>query len=269
MKTVLSIAGSDCSAGAGIQADLKTMMAHGTYGMSVITALTAQNTTGVFGIRETEPEFIGAQLDAVFTDIMPDAVKTGMIASAQAVHVICEKLRFYRAENIVTDTVLASTSGTAFLKGEALKQAEEELFVLARLLTPNIPEAEVLSGILITGKDSMQQAAKALEQKFGCSVLLKGGHLSDTADDLLYDGGQFYWFRQRQIDNPNTHGTGCTLSSAIACNLANGMQMPDAVRKAKEYVTGAITDGLNLGHGNGPLNHGYHLFKNYLFKIII
>ncbi len=261
MKKVLTIAGSDCSAGAGIQADLKTIMAHGAYGMSVITALTAQNTSGVFGILAIEPEFIGAQMDAVFTDLMPDAVKTGMITNAESVHIICEKLRAYGAKHIVTDTVMASTSGTAFMKDQALKTAREELFPLASLLTPNIPEAEILSGIAISGRETMQQAAWMISQQYGCSVLCKGGHLADTADDLLYHGGQFYWFRQKQIENPNTHGTGCTLSASIACNLAEGMQMPDAVTAAKTYLTGAIMDGLDLGHGNGPLNHGYHLFK--------
>ncbi len=262
MKAVLTIAGSDCSGGAGIQADLKTIMAHGAYGMSVITALTAQNTTGVFGVLETEPAFIGAQLDAVFTDIVPDAVKIGMIPDAAAVHVICEKLQAYQAQNIVIDTVLASTSGTSLMKGQALRQAEEELFPLASLLTPNIPEAEVLSGISIKGRDTMQYAAESLSQKFCCAVLCKGGHLADTADDLLYDQGEFYWLEQRKIENPNTHGTGCTLSSAIACSLAFGMQMHDAVRAAKQYITNAILDSLDLGHGNGPLNHVYAI--NYI-----
>lgn len=265
MNAILTIAGSDCSGGAGIQADLKTIMAHGAYGMSVITALTAQNTCGVSGVLAIDPAFIAAQLDAVFTDIKPSAVKTGMITDAAAVHVICEKLRIYQVKNVVADTVLASTSGTALMKGQALRMAEEELFPLADLLTPNIPEAEVLSGISIKGKESMQDAAEFLARKFGCAVLCKGGHLADTADDLLYDHGKLYWLEQKKIDNPNTHGTGCTLSSAIACNLADGMGMADAVKRAKLYITGAIRSGLDLGHGNGPLNHGYGInFNNYI-----
>lgn len=262
MNPILTIAGSDCSGGAGIQADLKTIMAHGAYGMSVITALTAQNTLGVFAVGETDPELIGAQLDAVFNDIPPRAVKVGMVPSDAAVRVIAQKLRAYHAVNIVMDTVMASSSGTTLMQEKALQCAKEELFSLASLLTPNIPEAEVLSGVPMKEKDSMQHAAEVISQKFGCAVLCKGGHRADgTADDLLYDGGQFYWQKACHIDNPNTHGTGCTLSAAIACNLAEGMEMPDAVRSAKEYLTGAISDGLNLGAGSGPLNHGYRIWK--------
>jgi len=259
MNPVLTIAGSDCSGGAGIQADLKTIMAHGAYGMSVITALTAQNTTGVFAVGQTDPELIGAQLDAVFTDIPPRAVKTGMIPTAAAVQVVSEKLRAYQAQNIVMDTVLVSTSGTKLMKEAALQAAQEELFPLASLLTPNIPEAEILSSVCITDQRTMQHAAEVISQKYGCAVLCKGGHLPDAADDLLYDGGQFYWMRAQRIHNPNTHGTGCTLSAAIACGLAAGKTMPEAVRNAKEYLTYAILDGLDLGHGRGPLNHGYRL----------
>ena len=256
MNPVLTIAGSDCSGGAGIQADLKTIMAHGAYGMSVITALTAQNTTGVFAVGETEPELIGAQLDAVFTDIPPRAVKIGMIPNEAAVQVISEKLRAYRAQNIVIDTVLVSTSGTKLMKEQALQRAQKELFPLASLLTPNIPEAETLSSVCVTDQRTMQHAAGIISQKFGCAVLCKGGHLPDAADDLLYDHGQFYWLKAQRISNTNTHGTGCTLSAAIACGLADGKRMPEAVQNAKEYLTHAIRDGLDLGHGRGPLNHG-------------
>ena len=255
MNPILTIAGSDCSGGAGIQADLKTIMAHGAYGMSVITALTAQNTTGVFAVRDTDPEMIGAQLDAVFTDIPPRAVKIGMIPNEAAVQVISEKLRTYQARNIVIDTVLLSTSGTKLMNDAALQRAQEELFPLASLLTPNIPEAETLSSVSITDPESMQYAAGVIAEKSGCAVLCKGGHLRDAADDLLYDGGEIYWMKAQRVDNPNTHGTGCTLSAAIACNLAEGRKMSEAVQKAKEYLTNAILDGLNLGHGNGPLNH--------------
>lgn len=259
MNPVLTIAGSDCSGGAGIQADLKTIMAHGAYGMSVITALTAQNTTGVFAVRQTEPELVGAQLDAVFTDILPRAVKVGMIPDEAAVRVVSEKLRAYQAQNIVIDTVLVSTSGTRLMNEAALQRAQEELFPLASLLTPNIPEAEILSSARITDQGTMQHAAEAISQKFGCAVLCKGGHLPDAADDLLYDRGRLYWMKAQRISNPNTHGTGCTLSAAIACGLADGQDMPQAVRNAKEYLTYAIADGLDLGRGRGPLNHGCRL----------
>ncbi|MDE7312581.1 MAG: bifunctional hydroxymethylpyrimidine kinase/phosphomethylpyrimidine kinase [Eubacterium sp.] len=266
MKAVLTVAGSDCSGGAGIQADLKTILSHGAYGMSVITALTAQNTTGVSGIAKVEAEFIGMQMDAVFTDLVPDAVKIGMIQGAQAVHVVSQRLRKYAAKQVVIDPVLASTSGTRLMEEEALECALEELFPLAALLTPNIPEAEVLTGISIKNADDMQLAAKAAAKRFGCAVLCKGGHLAGAADDLLYDGGQFYWMRAQRISNPNTHGTGCTLSAAAACGLAEGRKMPDAVLRAKEYVAGAILDGLDLGAGRGPLNHGYQVFKTTVEK---
>ena len=222
MNAVLTIAGSDCSGGAGIQADLKTFLAHGVYGMSVITALTAQNTTGVQGIAEVSPEFIGMQMDAVFTDLAPRAVKVGMIVGAQAVHVVSQRLQKYKAKQVVIDPVLASTSGTQFMEEETLKCAMEELFPLAALLTPNIPEAERLTGIAIKDAHDMQRAAQAAANRFGCAVLCKGGHRSGAADDLLYDSGQFYWMRATRIDNPNTHGTGCTLSAAAACELAKG-----------------------------------------------
>lgn len=261
MNTVLTIAGSDCSGGAGIQADLKTILAHGAYGMSVVTALTAQNTTGVHGMMEADPEFIGMQMDAVFTDIVPDAVKIGMVYGAQAVHVISHRLKKYRAKRIVIDPVLASTSGTRLIGEEALECAAEELFPLAELLTPNILEAEALTGISVKSTDDMQRAAKAAAEKFGCSVLCKGGHLAGAADDLLYDGGRFYWMHSPRISNPNTHGTGCTLSAAAACGMAERRSLPDAVARAKEYVAGAIRDGMDLGTGRGPLNHGYRLFS--------
>ena len=260
MKVVLTIAGSDCSGGAGIQADLKTILAHGAYGMSVVTALTAQNTTGVFGVLKTDAAFIGTQLDAVFRDLRPDAVKIGMIADEQAVQMISDKLRTYQAGKIVVDTVLASTSGTRLTGEEALACAKEELFPLASLLTPNLKEAETLAGIPVTDKTSMQLAADRIAGMFGCAVLIKGGHLHGAADDLLYQDGKYCWLHARRMDNPNTHGTGCTLSSAIACNLAEGMRMEDAVYSAKAYVADAIADGLALGAGRGPLNHGCRIF---------
>lgn len=257
MYTVLTIAGSDCSGGAGIQADMKTIMAHGAYAMSVVTALTAQNTTGVSGIWETAPECVGAQLDAVFSDIPPQAVKIGMICSEDGVAVISEKLKEYGAGNLVVDPVMVSTSGNRLMQVQALQYAKKELYPLAAVLTPNIPEAEVLSAFTIKDRASMQEAARVIFHELGCAVLCKGGHLPDTSDDLLYDGEQCYWFEGKQVQTMNTHGTGCTLSSAIACNLAAGCTLPDAVGKAKEYITGALLAGLDLGRGNGPLNHGY------------
>lgn len=256
MNAVLTIAGSDCSGGAGIQADMKTILSHGAYAMSVITALTAQNTLGVSGILNVEPAFIHAQLEAVFSDIPPQAVKIGMLGAESAASVIGRCLRKHQAGNIVIDPVMVSTSGARLAEEAVLRLAQEELYPLASLLTPNIPEAEVLSGIRINDAASMADAAEKIAQRFGCAVLCKGGHSADTADDLLYYEGQRRWLKQERIDNPNTHGTGCTLSSAIACNLAAEMALEDAVCSAKKYLTALLLDGLDLGHGSGPLNHG-------------
>ncbi|PWM24554.1 MAG: bifunctional hydroxymethylpyrimidine kinase/phosphomethylpyrimidine kinase [Oscillospiraceae bacterium] len=255
MKKVLTIAGSDCSGGAGIQADLKTMTAHGVYGMSVITALTAQNTTGVYGVQEATPEFVGQQLDCVFQDIRPDAVKIGMVSNAAIIRVIAQKLRDYHAENIVVDPVMVATSGSRLMQDEAVSTLREQLLPLACVITPNIPEAECLCGISIESTDGMLQAARQIAGQIPGAVLVKGGHLTDTADDLLYHDGQAHWYHAPRVNNPNTHGTGCTLSSAIACQLAFGLPLPEAVRLAKKYITGALSSGLNLGKGSGPLNH--------------
>ena len=260
MKTALTIAGSDSSGGAGIQADIKTMMAHGVYAMSAITALTAQNTTGVFGIQEASPEFLQQELDCVFTDIFPDAVKIGMVSSAPLIRTIAKSLEQYRPANIVLDPVMVSTSGSRLLAEDAAQALLEELAPLADILTPNIPEAEVLSGRSIRSREEMEQAAAVIGQKFKGAILLKGGHLANTADDLLYVDGACHWYPGRHIDNPNTHGTGCTLSSAIASNLALGYSLEDSVGRAKAYVAGALEDGLDLGHGSGPLPHGYRIF---------
>ncbi len=259
MNTVLTIAGSDCSGGAGIQADIKTILAHGAYAMSVVTALTAQNTLGVSGILETDATFIKAQLDAVFSDIPPQAVKIGMLCTESAVSVVRDALRKYNAKNIVIDPVLCSSSGTRLMDSKAFQRAKEELYPLATLLTPNIPEIGVLSGIPVKDAGSMVRAAQIISQQFGCAVLCKGGHLEGAADDLLHGHGLCCWFRGKHIDNPNTHGTGCTLSSAIACNLADGMELPKAVGNAKKYLTCLLKDIMDLGHGNGPLNHGAQL----------
>ena len=258
-KTTLTIAGSDSSGGAGIQADIKTMQANGVYAMSAITALTAQNTTGVSGIFEVTPEFLGQQLDAVFTDIYPDAVKIGMVASAELVKMIALKLKEYKAERIVVDPVMVSTSGSRLISEEAIQILKTELFPLASVLTPNIPEAEVLFGASIHSAEDMERAAQAISEEYHCAVLLKGGHQLNDANDLLYAEGKSRWFYGRRIDNPNTHGTGCTLSSAIASNLAKGYGLEEAVERAKEYISGALAAMLDLGAGSGPMDHGFDI----------
>ena len=263
MKTALTIAGSDCSGGAGIQADLKTMLANGVYGMSVITSLTAQNTTGVRAIENVTPDFLKHQIDSVFEDIAPDAVKTGMIPGKELVEAISERLKFYCVKNLVVDPVMVATSGADLTSSESVNALKENLMPIAFVVTPNVPEAEVLSGMKITSKDDMIKAAKKINAECGCSVLIKGGHSISDSDDVLYYDGKVYVFEAAKIDNPNTHGTGCTLSSAIACNLAKGMDLPDAVRRAKEYITGAIKEGLDLGNGRGPLDHGYDINSRY------
>ncbi|MBQ9867336.1 MAG: bifunctional hydroxymethylpyrimidine kinase/phosphomethylpyrimidine kinase [Lachnospiraceae bacterium] len=259
MKTALTIAGSDSSGGAGIQADLKTMIMNGVYGMSAVTALTAQNTTGVRAIQEVDPDFLRQQIDAVFEDIYPDAVKTGMVSSAELIRVIADRLRFYNAKNVVVDPVMVATSGSALLKNDAVKVLMGELLPLARVVTPNIPEAQVLSGMKIVSKEDMISVAKKIADDHNCAVLLKGGHSINDANDLLYADGELHWFEGRRIDNPNTHGTGCTLSSAIASNLAKGYTLTQSVKRAKEYISGALEAMLDLGSGSGPLHHGYLL----------
>lgn len=257
MKTALTIAGSDSSGGAGIQADIKTMTAYGVYAMSAVTALTAQNTTGVYGIVETPPEFLGRQLDCIFTDIYPDAVKIGMLPSEKGIRVTAEKLRSYQAKHVVLDPVMVSTSGSRLMEQEAVNCLMEELFPLAEVITPNLPETEVLTGMHIQNRKDMEQAAEKLYGICRCSVLCKGGHLMGDADDLLYEEGRPYWIPGRRIENSNTHGTGCTLSSAIAGGLAMGLNLREAVEKAKDYLSGALEQGLDLGKGRGPVDHMY------------
>lgn len=261
MKTVLTIAGSDCSGGAGIQADIKTMIMQGVYGMSVITALTAQNTTKVSSIMEVTPDFLEQQIDAIFTDIRPDAVKTGMVSSAKLIRVIARKLKEYKAPHIVVDPVMVSTGGDRLLEEDAQETLKKELLPLAEVITPNIPESEVLSGISIETDKDLVRAAEIIHHTYGCSVLCKGGHSLGNANDLLYTGAGCQWFYGKRINNPNTHGTGCTLSSAIASNLAKGLGLAEAVKSAKEYISGALEAGLELGKGSGPLNHGFLLEK--------
>ena len=263
MKTALSIAGSDSSGGAGIQADLKTMTMNGVYAMSAVTALTAQNTTGVTAILNVPAEFLAKQIDAVFEDIRPDAVKIGMVSSAELIETIAKRLCAHHAVNIVVDPVMIATSGARLIDPAAVSALKEKLLPIARVVTPNIPEAEVLSGMKIDTKQDMETASKQICTQYRCAVLCKGGHSLNDANDLLCTpDGTLRWFEGKRIDNPNTHGTGCTLSSAIAANLAKGAPLDEAIRRAKDYLSGALADMLDLGHGSGPMNHAYLLSCN-------
>lgn len=259
MKKILSIAGSDCSGGAGIQADIKTITSHKMYAMSVITALTAQNTAGVYGILESTTEFVAQQMDAVFTDIYPDAVKIGMVSNKDIIAIIAEKLIEYNAKNIVLDPVMISSSQSKLLRDDAIDILITKLIPIAKVITPNILEAEFLCGFNVETKDDMVKAAIEISKKFTGDILIKGGHLKNCSDDLLYTNGLFYWFEQTKINNPNTHGTGCTLSSAIACNLGSGKEIKESIFAAKEYITGALKSNLDLGKGSGPINHCWNL----------
>jgi hydroxymethylpyrimidine/phosphomethylpyrimidine kinase len=262
MKTALTIAGSDSIGGAGIQADIKTMTANGVYAMSVITALTAQNTTGVTGIMEVTPEFLSKQLDCVFTDIFPDAVKIGMVSSAKLIEIISEKLKFYKAKNVVLDPVMISKSGSKLLQDDAIETLKNSLFHQVDLITPNIPEASALSGVSVTNEDDMIKAAEIISSEYGCAVLCKGGHSENNANDLLYHNHKYRWFEAERINNKNTHGTGCTLSSAIACGLAKGFDLEMSIQLAKEYISGALKAMLVLGKGCGPLNHMWNIHNS-------
>ena len=257
MYTALTIAGSDSSGGAGIQADIKTMTAHGVYAMSAITALTAQNTTGVFAVSEVTPDFLHEQIRACVTDIVPCAVKTGMIPSAKSVEVIASCIREFDLMHVVVDPVMVATSGSRLIDENACEEMKKLLFPCAELITPNIPEAELLCGITIRTAEDMEMAARSLMEKYGCAVLCKGGHNVQTADDFLASLDGCIWLKGKRIDNPNTHGTGCTLSSAIASNLAKGMSLAESTSHAKEYISGALESMLDLGHGSGPLNHAW------------
>ena len=264
MRTALTIAGSDSSGGAGIQADIKTMTMNGVFAMSAITALTAQNTTGVTDILEATPAFLEKELDAVFTDIFPDAVKIGMVSSAELITVIADKLKAYGAKHVVVDPVMVATSGAKLLEDDAIDTLKEKLLPLAEVLTPNIPEAEILAGMKIESPTDMETAARTISETYGCAVLCKGGHDLNDANDLLWKDGHARWFKGRRIDNPNTHGTGCTLSSAIASNLAKGMDLEAAVEGAKVYISGALAAMLDLGKGRGPMNHLFDLKSSYI-----
>lgn len=263
MKTALSIAGSDSSGGAGVQADIKTMTMNGVYAMTAVTALTAQNTTGVSAILDVPPEFLKKQIDAVFEDIRPDAVKVGMVSSPELVEVIAERLAYYHAENVVIDPVMVATSGSTLAKKSAVSVMKERLFPLATVITPNIPESEILCGRKITTREEMEAAAKEMAECFGCAVLCKGGHSVYDANDLLWEGGEGIWFCGKRITNPNTHGTGCTLSSAIAANLAKKFSLRESVQRAKDYISEALLAQLDLGKGSGPMQHNFELNSRF------
>lgn len=259
MRTVLSIAGSDSSGGAGIQADIKTMTMNGVYAMTAITVLTAQNTTGVTGILNVTPNFLAKEMDAIFTDIRPDAIKIGMVSDEALIKVIAQKLKEYKAQHIVLDPVMVATSGATLIRDDAINVLISELIPLAEVITPNISEAEQLAGMIISSAEDMVEGAKKIADRYSCAVLLKGGHSLNDANDLLCRKGGITWFNGKRIHNPNTHGTGCTLSSAIASNLAKGYDLQASIARAKEYISGALAVMLNLGKESGPLNHAFNL----------
>jgi len=261
LKKVLTIAGSDSSGGAGIQADLKTFSAHGVFGMSVITAVTAQNTQGVLAVQDIDPEIIAKQIEAVFDDIEVDAVKIGMVSQINTIEVVAEGLRKYAPAHIVVDPVMVSKSGFHLLNPEAEISLIKELLPLASVVTPNLPEAEVITNMSITTLEQMEEAAKVIFQLGAGNVLIKGGHLQGSSTDILYDGREFVYLRAARIHTKNTHGTGCTLSSAIAANLAQGFEIVEAVTRAKEYTSTAIRHSLSIGKGVGPTHHFFSLYE--------
>lgn len=255
MKKVLTIAGSDSSGGAGIQADIKTMTMHGVYAMSAVTALTAQNTTGVRAIYPVAPDFLKQQIDMVFEDIRPDAVKIGMVSSPDLAETIAERLAFYKAENIVTDPVAVATSGSALSNSETYGILKNKIFPFSAVITPNIPEAEIISGRKILTPEDMEKTAEYISEKYGCPVLCKGGHSKENADDFLFCEGRGVWFTGKRLTDTELHGTGCTLSSAIASNLAKGFSLEKSIQLAKAYVSDCIDSFSDIGHGCKPLNH--------------
>lgn len=263
MKTALTIAGSDSSGGAGIQADIKTMCANHVFATSAITALTAQNTLGVTDIMEVTPDFLEKELDAIFTDIYPDAVKIGMVSSSQLIEMIAKKLQEYHAKNIVVDPVMVATSGAKLISDDAIGTLKSTLLPLATVITPNIPEAEILADMTISNEADMLEAAKKISENLGCATLLKGGHQINDANDLLYTNGSYHWFKGKRINNSNTHGTGCTLSSAIASNLAKGYDLEASVQRAKDYISGALSAMLDLGKGSGPMDNSFALDNEF------
>ena len=266
MHTVLSIAGSDCSGGAGIQADIQTMFANGTYAMTVLTALTAQNTMGISDRMDVPVNFVKEQIDSIYADFKPDAVKIGMLGSAENICMVAERLSAYRAERVVLDPVMISSSGTRLISDQAILLMKQKLFPIVTLLTPNIPEAEVLSGQCISSEREMEKAAEIIGTTCHCAVLLKGGHAAGDANDLLWEENHMEWIYGKRIVNNNTHGTGCTLSSAIAANLAKGFLLSESIKRAKAHVSDAIAEKMILGHGNGPLNHWVGVTGTYIGK---
>lgn len=262
IKSVLSIAGSDSSGGAGIQADIKTILSNGCYAMSAITALTAQNTQDVKAICETTPSFLEKQIEAVCEDIMPDAVKIGMVSSEALIRVIASGIRRYDLKNVVVDPVMVSTSGCKLLSDGAIDSLVDDLFPLATIITPNIPEAELLTGEKISSAQDMERVGRMLAGKYNIAVLIKGGHRICDANDLLIIDNKVHWYEGIHIENENTHGTGCTLSSAISSFLAKGCDLPESVYRAKLYISRALFYGINLGKGSGPLNHGWNVMQN-------
>lgn len=261
MKKILTIAGSDSIGGAGIQADIKTITAHKMYAMSAITSLTAQNTNGVFGVVDTKPDFIKAQIDAICDDIKPDATKIGMLSNEDIMIVIKESIKKHSIKNIVLDPVMVATSGGILMQTSAINTLKNELFPLAYLITPNILEAEVLAQIKIQNTKDMQKAAYKLADFGSKAVLIKGGHLEKQAVDILLYEGKIYKFKSKRIRTKNTHGTGCTLSSAIACGLANNLELHEAVKLAKKFVFKALSWKQQIGHGNGAINHYFRIKK--------
>ncbi len=266
MKKVISIAGSDCSGGAGIQADLKTFAAHGVYGTSVIVSVVAENTSRVIGVHDISPEIIEKQIDAIFEDIGTDAVKVGMLSQSVCMKAVARKLREYRPRNVVIDPVMVAKNGCPLMQPNSMDTLICEILPLADLLTPNIPEAEKIAGMAISSIADMERAAKQIAGLGAKNVLVKGGHAVGDALDILFDGVKFYRFSAERIDTKNTHGTGCTYSSAIASNLALGFDLEEAVKRAKNYVTAAIRHSLPIGKGCGPTNHFYDLYRNRLQK---
>ncbi|MDQ0157477.1 bifunctional hydroxymethylpyrimidine kinase/phosphomethylpyrimidine kinase [Robertmurraya andreesenii] len=266
MKTALTIAGSDSGGGAGIQADLKAFAANGVFGMSVITAVTAQNTQEVRSVQNIDPAIIRDQIEAVFDDLPVDAVKIGMLSSADIVRTVAEALKKYSPELVVLDPVMVSKGGHHLLEQDAIQALKEQIIPIASIVTPNIPEAEVLTGKRILTQEDMKEACITIKT-LGCrTVLLKGGHFDGPPHDLFFDGEEFHWIEGERIITKNTHGTGCTLSSAIAANLAKGASMLEAVKQAKQFITIAILHSLSLGHGHGPTNHFYELYQKANLK---
>jgi hydroxymethylpyrimidine/phosphomethylpyrimidine kinase len=268
MRTALTIAGSDSSGGAGIQADLKTFSAHGVYGMSVITAITAQNTQGVFGVQDITPDMIGKQIDAIFEDLPVNAVKIGMVSVVETINVIADCIEKYQPKNIVLDPVMVSKSGYDLLQPVAKEALIKRLIPLATIVTPNIPEAEHITNTKITSYDDMKYAAKTILEMGATYALIKGGHLDTDPVDILFDGNEFFYFESKRIQTKNTHGTGCTLSSSIAANLANGLSFEVAIEKSKAYITTAIEHALAIGNGHGPTHHFYDLYKQANLKTV-